>query len=160
MANQILQLQGTDRTWAASGGDEVLTLTSMANVVGRKGDGHDWGASHPARFRVKLKTDFAVSPTAGNTVEVYWASSEDNTDFDSATAAGDAAFSDTDLLKQLHFIGALPADASTVSQIKSWIFYMPARYGYPVVYNRSGQALSATAGDHELVFTPLTDEIQ
>lgn len=160
MPNEILQKQGTDRTWAASGGDEVLTLTSLANSAGRKGDGHDYGATHPQRFRVKLKTKFAVAPTAGNVVEVYWASSEDNTDFDSGTAAGDAAFSDTDLLKQLHFIGALPADNTTSSQVKSWLFFLPARYGYPVIYNRSGQALSSTAGDHELVLTPLIDEVQ
>ena len=160
MANEILQKQGKDVTWAASGGDEVLTLTSLATVAGRKGDVHDFGATFSQRCRVKLKTDFATSPTAGDPVEVYWASSEDNSDFDSGTAQGDAAFTDTDLNKQLHLVGILAADASTVSQGRSWVFDLPARYGYPVVYNGTGQSLSSTAADHELVITPLVDEIQ
>lgn len=160
MPTLILQAQQTARVWAASGGDEVLTLTSLANNAGRKGDGHDWGASHAGRVVVELKTAFAVGPTAGNIVEVYWCSSRDNSLFDGNQAVGDAALTDTDVNKQLHWIGNLVADNVTTVQVQSWVFYLPGRYGFPVVYNRSGQALSATAGDHRLAITPLPDEVQ
>jgi hypothetical protein len=155
----LLQKQGTTVTWQASDGTYVLTLTSLATAAGRKGAGHDFGATFPLRARIALKTLFASAPTAGLPVEVYWSSSHDNTDFDAGTAAGDAAMSDTDLLRQLTFVGVLPADNTTNSQQASWVFDIPARYGYPVVFNASGQALSSTAGDHVLSLTPLIDEV-
>jgi hypothetical protein len=131
----------------------------MANNVGRKGDVHDFGATFPKLVRVSLRTQFGTGPTAGNVVEVAWASSHDNSNFDTQTAAGDGAFSDADLFEQLHKVGMLPADNTTSQQAKSWVFYLPARYGYPVVLNRSGQALGSTAGNHVLTVTPLIGDI-
>lgn len=160
MPNQILQEQGTARVWAASGGDEVMTLTSLANSAGRKGDGHDWGATFCARVIVELEMAFGTNPTAGNVVEVYWCSSRDNSQFDGNLAAGDAAASDTDVHKQLHWVGNLVCDNVTTVQRQSWLFYLPGRYGFPVVYNRSGQTSSSTAGDNTLTIVPLIDEIQ
>ena len=160
MANKIYQTQETARTWAASGGDEVLTLTSLATNTGRKGDGHDWGASHAGRVIVELEIAFGTGPTAGNIVEVYWCSSRDNSQFDGNLAAGDAAASDTDIHKQLHFVGALRCDNVTTVQRQSWIFWLPGRYGFPVVFNASGQTTTSTAGDNTLVITPYPDEVQ
>lgn len=160
MANLIYQTLETARVWAASGGDEVLTLTSMATVVGRKGDGHDWGAVHSARVIVELKTAFAVGPVSGAVVEVWWFSSRDNSLFDGNQAAGDGALSDTDIIRQGHWIGNLVCDNVTTVQVQSWLFCLPGRYGFPVVYNRTAQALSATAGDHKLTVWPYPDQIQ
>jgi hypothetical protein len=160
MPNEILRKQGTTISWLASGGDEVLTLTSLANGAGRKGDTHDWAAAFPPRVIIELETVFAVAPTAGNTLDVYWVSSRDNSNFDGGIAQGDAVFSDEDALRQAHLVGVLPADDDTDTQIVSWIFDLPGRYGFPVVFNNSGQALSGTAGDHALKITPLIDEIQ
>lgn len=160
MANEVLRKQGTARTWKPSGGDEVLTLTSLANSAGRAGDGHDWGATFARQFIVELLTKFASAPTAGNLVEVWWASSRDGTNYDGGIAAGDAVQSDVNAIQQCYFIGNLRADDDTDAQQQSWIFEMPGRYGFPIVYNRSGQALSGTAGDHTLTMTPLIDEIQ
>ena len=39
MANELLVKQGTSITWTSAGGDEVLTLTSLANGDGRQGEG-------------------------------------------------------------------------------------------------------------------------
>lgn len=160
MANEVKVKQGTSVVWKNSGGDHVLTLTSMATVTGRKGDVHDWGATFPALVRVQLQTQFGTGPTAGQLVELYWVSSVDNTTFDANTAGGDGAFTDTDLNKHLHPIGSLPADNATSVQVKSWLFKLPARYGYPVVYNATGQSLGSTAGNHILTMTPILDEIQ
>lgn len=160
MANKIYQTLEAAVTWINSGGTHVLTLTSLANSAGRKGDGHDFGASHPGRVVVELKTSFGTGPTAGNVIEVYWCSSRDNSLFDGNQSAGDGTLSDTDVNKQLHWIGNLVADNVTTIQVQSWVFYLPGRYGFPVIYNRSGQALGATAGDHKLSLYGYPDEIQ
>lgn len=160
MPNFILQEQQTAVTWKNTGGTQTLTLTSLGAAAGRKGTSNDFGAQTPARVIVELLTKFAVAPVAGATVEVYWCSSRDNTNFDAGQASADAAFTDTDLNKQLHWIGSLIADNTTAAQQQSWMFFLPGRYGFPVVYNATGQALSATAGDHVLTITPFTDEVQ
>ena len=160
MPNEILQKQGTSIVWTSAGGDEVLTLTSLANSTGRAGDEHDFGATFPIRVRIELEVDFNVAPTAGNTVRVYWSSSDDGTDYDGECTGGDAAYSTAADLARLHHVGVLPASNDTDPQIASWIFFLPARYGLPVVYNASGQALTATGTDQILTVTPLIDEVQ
>lgn len=160
MANEVLQKQLTPRIWATSGGDEVMTLTALATNVGRKGDGHDWGAAFCARVIVELEMEFGTNPTSGAVVSVYWASSRDNSQFDANLAAGDAAASDTDVHRQLHWIGNLICDNVTTVQRQSWLFFLPGRYGFPVVFNTSGQTSSSDVGDNTLVITPLADEIQ
>lgn len=152
----IYQTQGTDVTWKASGGTHVLTLTSLANNNGRKGDSHDFGANFPQLARVDLLTKFTVAPTALKTIDVWWASSADGSNFSAALAAGDGAQNDFSLPFQLHFVGSLPLLAATSAQRKVFVFAIPSRYGFPVVMNNgTGQALSATAADHALTITPL-----
>ncbi|MGH8106467.1 MAG: hypothetical protein ACREO2_09110 [Arenimonas sp.] len=160
MANQILQKQLTAVTWKTSGGTQTITLTSLGAAAGRKGVTNDFGATFAARCVVELLTKFGSAPAAGATVEVYWCSSRDNSAFDAGQSSADAAFTDTDLNKQLHWIGSLIADNTTSAQQQSWMFYLPGRYGFPVIYNATGQALSGTAADHVLTVTPLADEVQ
>lgn len=160
MPNEIHLKQLTSRTWQDTGGDEVMDLTGLANSTGRKGDGHDWGATFAPLFRVQLKLDFGTGPTSGNVVSLYWASSHDNSQFDGNLAAGDAAASDTDVHRQLHFIGNLVCDNVTTVQSQSFLFAMPARYGFPVLYNSSGQTTGTTSANCTIVFTPLVNEVQ
>lgn len=160
MANEILQKQGTSVTWEPSGGDETLALTSLADGDGRQGDEHDFGATHAPRVRVELETDFAVAPTAGEVMNVYWSSSIDGTNYDAECGGSDAAFNDENDAVRLHFVGVFVVTNDTDAQRQSWIFFLPARYGLPVVMNAAGQALSSTAGDHKLTVTPLVDEVQ
>ena len=162
MSNEILQKQGTSQLWtdAGTGADNLMDLTGLATTVGRKGDGHDWGTPFPRLFRVQLKVEFGTGPTSGSVVSVYWASSVDNSQFDGNLAAGDAAASDTDVHRQLHFIGNLVADNVTTVQSQSWWFAMPGRYGFPVVYNATNQSTSTDSADNTLTFTPIIDEVQ
>lgn len=160
MANAILQYQDTDTTWEPAGGDEVLTLTNMADGAGRAGDEHDFGAKFPIAVRVELETKFAVSPTAGEIVEIMWSSSIDGTNYDGECTGSDAAYSDENDQKRLYLVGVLACTNDTSVQRQSWIFILPARYGLPVVGNQSGQAMTNTAGDHKLTVTPLISEIQ
>lgn len=160
MTNNILRIQGTPVTWAASGGTYTMTLTSLANSAGRKGVVHDFGATIPTAARWELKTDFNASPTAGNPMYLYWVSSSDNSAFDATLSSADAAMSDLNAAKKMLFIGTFFAENNTTSQIQSGEFVPPARYGFPAIYNASGQALSGTAGDHLLTIVPLIDQVQ
>lgn len=162
MANEIHLKQLTSIAWtdAGTGADNLMDLTGLANSAGRKGDGHDWGATFAPLFRVQLKLEFGTGPTSGNVVSVYWASSADNSQFDGNLSAGDAAASDTDVHRQLHFVGNLVCDNVTTVQSQSWLFAMPARYGFPIVYNTSGQTTSTDSADNTITFTPLVTEVQ
>lgn len=160
MANEILQLQGTARVWRDTGGDEAMDLTGLATNTGRKGDGHDWGATFARLFHVQVKIDFGTGPTSGTIVSLYWASSIDNSQFDGNLAAGDAAASDTDVHRQLHFVGNIVCDNVTTQQSQSFLFVMPARYGFPVLFNASGQTTGTTSANNTITFTPLIEQVQ
>jgi len=160
MTNEVLQKQGTDIVWTSAGGDETLTLTSLADGNGRAGDEHDFESTHAARARISLEVDFDAAPAAGEVVDVYWSSSHDGTDYDGECSGSDAAYNSEDDAKRLHYVGSLVASNDTDPQRASWIFPLPARYGLPVVINQSGQALTATGTDQVLTVTPLIDEVQ
>ena len=160
MANEILVKQDTDITWTSAGGTEVITLTSLADGDGRMGEEHDFGATFAARIRVMLEVDFNVAPTAGLTVDVYWSSSHDGTDYDGECTGADAAYNAEEDMKRLHYVGSLVASNDTDPQMASWVFFLPARYGLPVVSNQSGQALTNVGTDQIVTVTPLIDEVQ
>jgi len=160
MANEILQKQGTSIVWTSAGGDLVIGLTSLADGAGRMGAEHDFTATFPTKVRVSLEVDFNVAPTAGRTMDVYWASSHDGTDYDGECTGSDAAYNSEEDMRRLHWVGSLVASNDTDPQRASWVFFLPARYGLPVVSNQSGQALTATGTDQIVTVTPLIDEVQ
>jgi len=149
------QTQGTDIVWTSSGGDEVITLTSLANGEGRMAEEHDFGANHPEKVRVMVELDFNVAPTAGEVVIIYWASSSDGTDYDGECSGADAAYDDESDMNRLHVVGIFYCTNDTDPQRQSWVFFLPARYGLPVVSNQSGQVLTATGTDQVITVTPL-----
>ena len=160
MVNDVLLTQGTTITWTSAGGDEVLTLTSLADGNGRMGEEHDFTATFPARARLELLVDFNAAPTAGNVVDVYWSSSDDGTNYDGECTGADAAYNTEADMRRLHYVGSLAASNDTDPQRASWVFFLPARYGLPVVSNQSGQVLTATGTDQVVTVTPLVDQIQ
>lgn len=155
----VKQTQGTDVVWTSSGGDETLNLASLANGDGRAGDEHDFGATFPERVRISLEVDFNVAPTAGEVVNVYWSSSHDGTDYDGECSGADVAFNSEDDARRLWWVGSLTASNDTDPQRASWVFFLPARYGLPVVMNQSGQALTSTGTDQVVTVTPLVGDI-
>lgn len=160
MPTDVKAVQGTAISYKNTAGDHAMTFTSLANSAGRKGEYHDFGSTFPFRVRWQLRTKFASAPTAGNPLYVYWASSHDASNFDGALSSADAAMSDLNTAKKLQFIGTFFAENNTNSQIQAGEFQLPSRYGFPVVYNASGQAFTGTASDHELILVPMTDQIQ
>ena len=160
MANEILVKQDPDVVWTSAGGDEVITLTSLANGDGRMGDEHDFTATFSARIRISLEVDFNAAPTAGLTMDVYWSSSHDGADYDGECSGADGAYNSEDDMKRLYYVGSLVASNDTDPQRQSWVFPMPARYGLPVISNQSGQVLTNVGADQIVTVTPLIDEVQ
>ena len=160
MPNEILQKQDTDITWTSAGGDEVITLTSLADGDGRMAEEHDFGATYTALIRISMELDFNVAPTAGEVVDLYWSSSHDGTDYDGECTGADAAYNSENDMKRLHYVGSLVCTNDTDPQRQSWMFFIPTRYGLPVVSNQSGQALTNVGTDQLVIVTPIVDEIQ
>lgn len=180
MANEVLVKSGTAVVWADTtdfsgtlsglARTHQLDLTSIANGAARQAAKADLGATRAAKYAVKVAMELDVAPTAGNEIDVFWSSSVSGTagtgndggadGTDSAYKAGEEA----EWSKQLLYIGSivLTADAATVvqTQIINSAFVPPSRYGMPVVYNRSGQALEDNAVEMYVALLPLIDEIQ
>ncbi len=153
---------------------DQIDLTSLASAAARQGTKGDLGATQPARYLVRVGIEFAVAPTSGEVVDVYWAGSPSAT-AGSANPGGasgsDSAYTGTagdsmdDSLKQLLYLGSLvaTADATTVVQYQD-IATVSAeelgRYGMPVVDNNTSQALVADAVEQYVAFIPIIDESQ
>ena len=92
--SDLKQKQETSVVWTSSGGDEGLTLTSLADGAGRQGDGHDFGATFPQVGRLELQVQHAAQPTesVGNRVELFWSSSQDGTNYDGECSGSDGTF--------------------------------------------------------------------
>lgn len=147
--------QGTALSWKASGGDAVLTLTSLTNAAGRAGGVIDLGALFARRYSVRHKTKCGTSPAAGKLLRIAFAFSPDNANWPAGVSGSDSAFSDLDLFSQAIEVRPMSLDNSTNSQQSVGSMSPLARYVVPIIWNESGVALSATAGDHELVIVPL-----
>lgn len=124
------------------------------------GEEHDFGATHAARARLSAEFDFNAAPTAGLTMDIYWSSSHDGADYDGECSGADAAYNSEDDMKRLHYVGSLVASNDTDPQRASWVFWLPARYGLPVVSDQSGQALTNVGTDQIITVTELIDEVQ
>lgn len=155
----IEQTQGTTVVLTSSGGDKVFTLTSLADGTGRQSEYIDLGATFPERVRVELLADFNSAPTSGLCLNVYMASSVDGTAFDGECGGGDAPYGPLANCARLRLVGCLVASNTTNPQRASWVVYVPARYVAFVVWNASGQALTATGTDQVLRVTPLIGDV-
>jgi hypothetical protein len=157
---------GTAKTWKASGGDYGLTMTSLANGAERQGAKGDLGANRAPMYAVLFSSSVAVAATDGSEIELYWAASPHataGTDNPGNTDGTDAALTNGEELKrQLIFVGSLVLSNARGTNIQKqmFVFCPPMRYGMPVTCNTSGQALGATAADHEVRLIPIEEAIE
>jgi len=169
---QIYTKQGSSLVWKNSGGDYAITLASLPAGDGRCGVTADLadlvdpgGGEFPTRVLVIAEFNLDVAPIAGTTIELYWAPSADNTLFPGGATGTDADYMDgeeDEWKKQLQFIGALVAtnDAHEVVQTQMFVFEPIARYGCPVVINKTDQAFEGDEDSHQLSLVGLVDEVQ
>ena len=152
--------------------ESVASVTTVATTTGARASAKvDLGAVRAARYKIRAALEFAATPTAGNTVEFYWAPSS------SATAAtgnaggvsgSDAAYtgysSNNDAsLVQLELIGVMVTTAQatgTVQVAECGEFSPTERYGTLVVRNKSGAAIHSDSVECHIVFDPIVDQIQ
>lgn len=145
--------------------DVQIDCTSLADAAARQSDKADLGANRAPGYYVRMAVEIAATPTAGLTVDLYWAPSN------SATAAvgnpggvtgSDAAYAGyssnlSDSVEQLVRIGTafVTAQATTTVQIiEVGYFQSPTRYGSLVVHNRSGAAFHSDMAEFAVVFQP------
>jgi hypothetical protein len=152
-------------------GEVLLTLTSLANNAARQSDKCDLGATRAAAYDVFVEVEMAATPTAGNSVEIWWGPSPN------ATAANenvgnltgsDAAYSGYSsnldaTLPQLQLAGnaTLTAQATTtVQKIYAGRFSPAQRYGQLVVVNRGGSAMHSSAANMRVRLVPLEGVVE
>lgn len=165
MANKIYNHPETAITWRASGGDLVLTLTSLGTSAGRQGAAKDFGSTtaRSRRFvwRAFVKLASSPTPTVGDVIDIY-VKTGDGTHRDNDDGTGDLALSHVDKLNNLRWIGAIIIDeaSATPEFSASGVIEVDAQEFFPVIYNGTNNALSSTAGDHGFDLKPVPPEVQ
>ena len=148
-------------SWAPSGAQHALTLSSLADDAGRAGPAHDFtdaAGRFPSRIAFTLRTRTPSAPAAGATLRLGFACAVDGVNHPGGLGAADAPISNVHLLAQLEPVLALPMDGSTQAQVFTGEFEPLAGRLAPVLWNDTGVALSSTPSDHELILAPLDVE--
>lgn len=164
-ASKILAVQDGGLVWSTSGsgfGGSTMTITSLANNAGRVGPQYDRGAgSLPPYLKWRMQMKGNVAFAVGNIINLYISTGDGGTG-DGVVGTVDAALAGIDKLRNLRQCGCIVTDSTTLGelQIASGVVWCPERYFAPVLWNASGQALTATAADHYITFYPLSFEGQ
>lgn len=161
MANKVYAVLETAITWKSSGGTETFTPTSLGAAAGRQGAYHDFGTAAAARrfaWRAWIKP--GGTRVVGQTVEIYLITS-DGTSPDNDDATTDIAVSAADKRRNVMYLDSIQIDENAaVPMVKSGVVELCHRYGSPLFWNATANALSSTAGDFGFSMTPVPDEIQ
>ncbi len=177
MATEVLVKTGTPLVWAAAAefgnvpwnDTYEMDLGGLANAAAFQGAKGDLGATRAANYAVRVGIELDVDLSAAGTIEVYWSSSPSATAATSNTGgASGASEAYTDGVNSqsanLVLLGILSlpitCDDDICYQGQIGIFTPTERYGMPVVINKSGQALEATADTMYVALIPIVDEIQ
>lgn len=164
LPDKSVLIAGTAVEWSTTGG-KTITLTSLANAAGREGGKSatwvDGTSGLPELLEIRFESAVAVAATQGLELELYIGESDSAT---SGTAnpgnltGADAGLSNPDELKlQLVYVGSIVLSNArgTNVQTQRMLFRPTCAYTVPLVVNKSGQALSGTAGNHKIVMTPM-----
>jgi hypothetical protein len=159
---------GTPLVWTTSGGDKVITGTSLANAAARQGDKSATlvDASSPAKglpafLEIVVETKVQSAPTDGLTVDLFLGFSNNATAGTNnpagLTGADGTLASPASVTPQLTFVGSIICSNAigTGIQRQDSMFVAPKdAYVIPVLVNSSGQTISATGTDTKITITP------
>ena len=150
----------------------TISMASVANAAARQSTKVDLGDPRPTLYKVRATIEFAATPTAGLTVDLYWAPSSSAT-AGTGNAAGvtgtDAAYAGdssnlTAALRQLERIGTFVCTevptAEGIQTAECGYFVPGERYGSLVVVNSSGAAIHSDDQEFHVVFSPVNTESQ
>lgn len=149
----------------------TISMASVANAAARQSAKGDLGATRPLLYNVRMAVELAATPTAGNTIDLYWAPSQSSTagtGNPGNVSGSDGAYSGyssnlTATLPQLLFIGSFvcTAQATTTIQVGRVGTFMPTeRYGSLVVVNNSGASIHSDDQEFLVVFDPIVPQGQ
>jgi hypothetical protein len=165
---------GTAVIWGeagASGVTKTLSFDGLASGSGRMGASADLGAAWDQDYYVQLVIESGTAPTAGGTVELYMASSYDNSNWPAGVSGSDGAWpadgNEDEWAKQLGLpVCQLVAtnDGNTVQKQQPVLWRPTGRYVSPVVDNNWDQAVrdetTATDNDSRIYLVPVRSLIQ
>ena len=186
MANNILVVAGTDIVLASGSyspgasannnfgtATDTLDLTSVAAGAAEQSNIIDLTATRAALYNVMSAIEFDIAPTAGGTVDLYWAPQNNATAGKGApgeVAGVSGAYTGTtadtlaNSLKQLMYIGShvvtVDDDADAVQVAVVGTFAPPQRYGTLVVVNNADQSTIADSVEQAVLMSPIIDQVQ
>lgn len=164
---QILYSPGTPTTFAASGSGDVLwTPTSTALGRGRLSAVWDRGAGHlPLAYVWRAKCRWVATPSIYDSWRLWLVTADAAADAsltDGGLTLGDAELTtESELLASCRALGAVVAIASDKLFVASNVVQLSSRYIAVAGWNSSAsKALSATASDFNISFTPIPPSIE
>ena len=152
--------------------DVALTLSGVVDGAGRQSAKVDLGLNRDTVYQVLGCVDYTgETPTAGTTVDYYWAPSTSGTAANGNVAGnsgGDAAAPDgalgsitlAEFINQCQYIGSLAIhDGASVQNGEVSSAFVPlSRYGQLVVVNNGGDAFEADDVEMHQVFNAVIVE--
>lgn len=148
-----------------------ISCASLANSSGRQSAKVDLGSTRALMYMVRAAFEIAATPTAGNTIDLYWAPSQSSTAANGNVgnvSGSDAAYAGyssnlSATLPQLIYIGSFVCTAQATATIqvgRVGIFMPPERYGSLIIVNSSGAALHSDDVEIHVVFDPIVPQGQ
>lgn len=151
-------------SFKSSGGTILWTPTSLANGSARHADQWDRGSgAKPGLYVVSIRLKSSSTLTVGNSARLYAAQSMNTSDIPGRIPSTDGTIaSAADRLRNLTLIGSVALDSTTNTDsfVSLGLCELFGRYISLVLINDTGQALSSTATDHEIILTPYVPEMQ
>lgn len=123
----------------------------------------DLGAfPHSSIYRWIAQTSVAGTGSLNGAVEMYLATSPDNSRFDGGLTANNSMIGNSNVKKNLHWMGSIGVQTvgSGALYVTSGIVEIYNRYVSLVWFNQSQAKLWPVSGVHQLILTPIPDEIQ
>lgn len=151
--------------------DVEIDLTGVVDDEARQSAKFDFGEHRAVEYNIRASLEFAATPTAGETVELYLAPSQSSTPANGNAGnvsgvdedyTGYSANLDASLL-QLKLIGTFKATAqptATVQTCECGVFSPGERYGTMIVVNRVGAVFHSDVIECHIVFDPILPEGQ
>ena len=142
----------------------AITLTSLGNGAGRQSAKFSFPADRAPSYNVMASIELAGTPTAGGTIDFYWAPSNSGTAGSgnvaslsgtdaSATDGAPGTMTVDEVIAQCDYIGSLTTtDDVAVHTGFVGVFSPSSQHGMLIVVNNSGNALAADANEHHVVF--------
>jgi hypothetical protein len=165
-ANLIYTKPGAAITLGSNSDTVHRTPKNIATGAGRISDAYDRGAgARPSRYRWRLKTKWAATPTLLDYVFVYLITSSQAATpamTDGGFTFGDAALAtNLGLIYNCQQIGGVYAEAADQAFSSGGICYIYDRYCAVACWMVSAtKALTNTDADHQFSLIPIPDEVQ